>query len=164
MPIVRTYACEQCNHFIEVTLSAEQWDEPPPPCPACAEREMDHPFVRAMPPMNQEFKPTAITGSPSARAHAIAEDIAANDYHVANMGDARKEGDKPKVRYKDQSPASLPSSWSGVNQATLEQAMASGRHTRINYGSGLDILQNNLKSGVEPDLIANSKRRAMRVW
>jgi putative FmdB family regulatory protein len=154
MPIVRTYACEQCNHFMEVTLSAEQWDEPAPDCPACAARAMQ-----------QQFRPVAITGSPSARAHALAEDIAANDYHVANMGDARKEGDTPNVRYKDQSPSSLPSStWSGVNQATLEQAIANGRHTRLNFGSGLDILQSNLKSGAEPDLIANSKRRAMRVW
>jgi putative FmdB family regulatory protein len=154
MPIVRTYACEQCNHFVEVTLSMEQWDEPPPECPACAARAMQ-----------QQFRPVAITGSPSARAHALAEDIAANDYHVANMGDARKEGDVPKVRYKDQSPSSLPSStWSGVPQATLEQAIASGRHTRLNFGSGLDILQNNIKTGAEPDLIANSKRRAMRVW
>lgn len=150
MPIVRTYACEQCNHFIEVTLSAEQWEEAPPDCPACAARAMQ-----------QQFRPVAITGSPSARARAIAQDIAANDYHVADttMEDARKEGDVPKTRYKDP-----PTTWSGVNQATLEQAIANGRHTRMNFGSGLDILQSNLKSGAEPDLIANSKRRAMRVW
>jgi putative FmdB family regulatory protein len=154
MPIVRTYACEQCNHHIEVTLSMEQCDDPAPECPACTARAMQ-----------QQFRPVAITGSPSARAHALAEDIAANDYHVANMGDARKEGDVPTVRYKDQSPSSLPAStWSGVSQAALEQAMANGRHTRLNFGSGLDILQSNIKSGAEPDLIANSKRRAMRVW
>lgn len=153
MPIVRTYACEACNHFIEVTLAAEQWEEPAPECPACAARAMQ-----------QQFRPVAITGSPSARAHAIAEDIAAKDYHVANMNDARKEGDTPKVRYKDQT-ASIPaSSWAGVPQATLEQAIISGRQTRLNFGSGLDILQSNLKSGAEPDLIAASKRRAMRVW
>jgi putative FmdB family regulatory protein len=154
LPIVRTYACEACNHFIEVTLSMEQCDDPAPECPACAARAMQ-----------QQFRPVAITGSPSARAHALAEDIAAKDYHVANMGDARKEGDVPKVRYKDQSLASIPaSSWSGVSQTTLEQAIASGRHTRLNFGSGLDVLQSNLKSGAEPDLIAASKRRAMKVW
>lgn len=154
MPIVRTYACEQCNHFVEVTLSSEQWDEPPPDCPACAARAMQ-----------QQFRPVAITGSPSARAHAITEDIAANDYHVANMGDARREGAVPKVRYKDQPLSSLPaSSWSGASAATLQQAIDIGRHTRLNFGSGLDILQSNIKSGAEPDLIANSKRRAMRVW
>jgi putative FmdB family regulatory protein len=154
MPIVRTYACEQCNHFIEVTLAAEQWEEPAPDCPACAARAMQ-----------QQFRPVAITGSPSARAHALAEDIAANDYQVANMNDARKEGDRPKVRYKDQSPSSLPAStWSGVSAATLETAIANGRNTRLNFGSGLDILQSNIKSGAEPDLIANSRRRAMRVW
>jgi hypothetical protein len=42
--------------------------------------------------------------------------------------------------------------------------MAAGRQTRLKHGSGLDILQANLKSGVEPDLIEVSKRRAMRVW
>jgi putative FmdB family regulatory protein len=153
MPIVRTYACEQCNHFIEVTLSMEQCDDPAPECPACAARAMQ-----------QQFRPVAITGSPSARAHALAEDIAANDYHVADMGSARKEGDRPKVRYKDQTAPLPTSTWAGVPQATLEQAIASGRHTRLNFGSGLDILQSNLKSGAEPDLIANSKRKAMRVW
>ena len=154
MPIVRTYACEQCNHFMEVTLSAEQWEEPPPEWPAWAARAMQ-----------QQFRPIAITGTPSARAHALAEDIAANDYHVANMTDARKEGDVPKVRYKDQPPSSLPAStWSGVSAATLNEAMAAGRHTRLNYGSGLDVLQANIKNGTEPDLIENSKRRAMRVW
>jgi len=146
--------CADCAHQMTVTLDYEQWDDPPPDCPRCAQR-----------PMNQEFKPVAINGSPSARAHAIAEDIAANDYHVANMTDARKEGDVPKVRYKDSNPASVPASaWSGVPPAALEAAMASGRQTRLNFGSGLDVLQSNIKSGVEPDLIEISKRRAMRVY
>jgi len=153
MPIVRSYFCEQCAHQMTITLTQEQWDDPPPDCPECSRRAMQ-----------QEFRPVAITGSPSARAHAIAEDIAANDYHVADMGDARKEGDLPKVRYKDASPASLPaSSWSGVSSEALSAAMTAGRHTRLNFGSGLDELQANIKSGAEPDLIANSKRRAIRV-
>jgi len=36
MPILRTYACETCAHMIEVTLRADEWDQPPPPCPQCA--------------------------------------------------------------------------------------------------------------------------------
>ena len=98
MPIVRTYQCETCFHRIELTLASEQWDDPAPECPMCAHTAMQ-----------QQFKPVAITGSPSARAHAIAEDIAANDYHVADMSDdGRKPGGAPKVRYKDQG-ASIPS-------------------------------------------------------
>lgn len=153
MPIVRTYACEQCNHFVEVTLSMEQCDDPAPECPACAARAMQ-----------QQFRPVAITGSPSARAHAIAEDIAANDYHVADMQREHRQEGTPKVRYKDASPSALPSSWSGTSQATLEAAIASGRQVRLQHGSGLDILQANIKNGVERDLIADSKRRALRVW
>jgi hypothetical protein len=146
--------CEQCAHQITVTLTPEQWDDPAPECPECAKQQMQ-----------QEFKPFAISGSPSARAHALAEDIAAKDYQVADMSDARKEGDVPKVRYKDQSPSSFPSStWGGVNSSTMEAALAAGRATRLNFGSGLDVLQKNLKDGTEPDLIEMSKRRAMRVW
>lgn len=153
MPIVRTYGCEDCNHLIEVTLTAEQWNEPPPACPACAARSM-----------RQEFKPVAITGSPSARAHTLAEEIITTDYHAADFQrEPRSEG-TPKVRYKDEKVNMPSSSWTGLPQATLQDAMAKGRHTRINYGSGLDVLQANIKSGAEPDLIANSKRRGMRVW
>jgi hypothetical protein len=154
MPIVRSYMCGDCAHHMTVMLSAEQWDDPAPDCPVCTQHAM-----------RQEFVPIAINGSASARAHAIAEDIVANDYKVANMSDARKEGDVPKVRYKDESLTSLPkSTWSGVSHDTMQQALVSGRETRLNFGSGLDILQQNLKNGTEPDLIALSKRKALRVW
>lgn len=153
MPIVRTYACEQCNHLIEVTLAAEQWDDPAPNCPDCASRAMQ-----------QQFRPVAITGSPSARANAIAEDIIANDYKVADINRGNREGDVPKVRYKDE-PLSLPSgNWGGVQPAALQQAIASGRQNRLEFGSGLDVLQANIKNGSEPDLLEISKRRAMKVW
>lgn len=151
MPIVRTYACEACNHFLEVTLTANEWEAPAPECPECQARAM-----------RQEFKPVAIAGSASAKAHAIAENIAATDYHVADMQNDRKEGVAPKVRYKEQTP-STPSTW-GTADAAMAQAMAVGRQTRLEFGSGLDVLQANLKSGVEPDLIENSKRRAMKIW
>jgi hypothetical protein len=113
--------------------------------------------------MHQEFKPVAITGSPSSRAHALAEDIAGNDYHVADMSDARREGDVPKVRYKDNAASVAPSSW-GAAEQTIQQAIAAGRETRVKYGSGLDILQANIKSGAEPDLIELSKRRSPRIY
>lgn len=151
MPILRTYQCEDCNHRIEVTLASDQWNDEAPECPACASR-----------PMQQEFKPFAIGGTPTAKAHAIAEDIAANDYHVADM-QRDKHADRPVVRYKDQTSTVPPSTWQAANQ-TLEMAIASGRQMRLKHGSGLDVLQANIASGAEPDLIANSKRRAMKVW
>lgn len=152
MPIVRTYACEACNHFIEVTLTMEQCDNPPPECPACAARAMQ-----------QQFKPIAITGSPSARAHAVTEDILDKDYHVADFErEPRAEG-TPKVRYKDAQTTAPPSTWTAATE-TIAQGIAAGREQRLRHGSGLDVLQANLKSGAEPDLIEISKRRAMRVY
>jgi len=154
MPIVRSYMCEECAHMISITLAAEEWDAPAPECPMCAMR-----------PMRQEFKPVAITGSPAARARDMANDIAANDYHVADMQHEHRPEGTPKVRYKDETAAHMPAStWSGVSSEALSAALAAGRHTRLNFGSGLDVLQAGLKSGDVPDLIANSKKRAMRVY
>lgn len=153
MPIVRTYGCGECNHVFEITLTADQWDAPPPDCPMCVSR-----------PMQQEFRPIAINGSPSARAHAIAEDIATTDYQAADFQREHRSEGTPKVRYRDQKPDIPPSTWSGMPAATLQEAISVGRHTRINYGSGLDALQSGLKNGTIPDLIANSKKRAMRVY
>jgi len=151
MPIVRTYQCEDCNHRLETVLTADEWDAPPPPCPQCAAR-----------PMSQEFKPVAIGGSNYARARALAEDIAGNDYHVADM-QRDKHATTPVVRYKDQTSTVPASTWTAATQ-TLETAIAAGRETRLRHGSGLDVLQANLRNGSEPDLIENSKRRAIKVW
>lgn len=148
--IRRTYQCEQCFHRLEVELSSDQWDDPPPECPMCAVR------------LQQEFVPIAIGGSNRVKATDIAEDIISNDYHVADVQREHRPQGVPKVRYKDQSPAQS-SSWGAAQQA-LEHAMALGRQTRLKHGSGLDVLQANLKSGAEPDLIEASKRRAIRVY
>jgi len=137
--------------MMEVVLSSIDWDAEPPECPACAAREM-----------RQEFKPVAIGGSTYARARALTEDIAANDYHVADMQRDRQES-TPKVRYKDQSSTVMPSTWQAANE-TLEAAISAGRQTRLRHGSGLDVLQHNIKTGAEPDLIANSKKRMIKVW
>jgi hypothetical protein len=160
MPIHRTYACPECNHMLEVVLSAEQWDDPPPSCPMCDRRAM-----------NQEFKPPAITGSPRSRAVAIAEDIAEKDYQVANMHAEGRQGGKTKVTYKDSTPGVAPSSWTGPNgktmqlgQEALETAIAIGRQTRLAHGNGLDILKHNLETGVQPDLIEMSKKKSARIW
>ena len=161
MPIVRTYACPECNHMLEVTLSADDWDAEPPNCPRCIAWDFKE-------PMRQEFKPPAIVGSPRARATAVAEEIAANDYHVADM-QRDKQAPTPKVRYKD-SPVSNPSSWgkttdgSVITAAAMQEAMAAGRQTRLRFGDGLDVLKANLKSGAEPDLIELSKKRSMKIW
>ena len=151
MPIVRTYACPECNHLIEVTLSMDQADDPAPYCPYCTGH-----------PMNQEFKPPGIIGSNRYKATKLAEDIAANDYHVADMQGPQRAGDLRKVRYKDQ-PIANTSTW-GVAQEALSSAISAGREVRLQHGSGLDVLQANIKSGAEPDLIAISKRRSMKVW
>ena len=154
MPIARTYQCAECFHRIELMLEAAQWDDPPPECPVCAAREME-----------QQFKPVAIAGSTYAKANAIAEDILENDYHVGNIHRDRHEGAKPKVAYKDQtSTAAPPSSWQAIGREAMENAIATGRQTRLNFGSGLDALQANLKSGAQPDLIEISKKRSARIW
>jgi hypothetical protein len=137
--------------MMEVVLSADDWDAPPPECPKCQEREM-----------RQEFRPVAIGGSVRSRAVALAEDIAANDYHVADMS-SRGEGERAKVRYKDQTAGIVPSNWAGA-QGMLEQAITIGRDTRLRHGNGLDVLQSALKTGAQPDLIAASKRKAIKVW
>ena len=52
----------------------------------------------------------------------------------------------------------------GTSPEVLEKGIALGRQTRQRYGSGLDVLQKNLKSGAQVDLIEASKKRSMRVW
>ena len=158
MPIIRTYGCQECGHLTDVILDSAAWDEPPPTCPQCDAREMQ-----------QEFKPVAIGGSNRSRAVAIAQEIASQDYGVADIHANAREGETPKVRYN--TPPHVTSQWAGptsttlkIGQEALESAIALGRETRLKYGSGLDVLQSALKSGAQPDLIANSKKQAIKVW
>lgn len=142
--ILRTYGCEACNHMMTVELRADQWDQPPPECPVCAGST------------HQEFAPPAIGGSARARATDLALDIAAKDFHVSDIqADGKPEG-RPKVRYKDVQ-AGGSSSW-GMHSEALSQAVTLGRQTRLQHGSGLDIIK------TLPDLIQESKKRSMRVW
>jgi hypothetical protein len=151
--IVRTYHCPECNHRIEVTLTAEEWEKPPPSCEACDRRAM-----------NQEFKPPAIGGSVRSRAAAITESIIANDYGVANFQSDHRQGATPKVRYKDQSASVLPSDWKATegHRAVLETAISIGKAHRGR--DGLDILKRGLAAGTQVDLIEASKRKAIKVW
>ena len=154
MPIVRTYACPECNSFMEVRLRADEWDAPPPPCPRCTAR------------LRQQFRPIATVrpeGSARDGANKFVEDVISNDYGVANIFRDRHEGAKPKVQYKDQGTPAQAATW-GVANGVLQNAIAAGRESRLKYGSGLDVLQANLKSGIEPDLIEASKRRSPRIW
>ena len=113
--------------------------------------------------MRQEFKPPAIVGSPRHQAVKIAEEIAGRDYNVADMKVEGRQGEKPKVRYKDQKPQDA-HQW-GVAREALETAMALGRQNRLKHGGdGLDILQRALKDGTQPDLIAESKKRSIKIW
>lgn len=155
MPIMRTYMCGECSHRIEVVLSAEEWDAAPPSCDECDAREM-----------RQEFKAPAIGGSIRSKARGIAEDIIAKDYHVADVKFDNRQGGRPKVRYKDQSATQLQSTWGGQVANALETAVSIGKQTRRENGGidGLDLLKKSLETGAQPDLIAASKRRAIKVW
>jgi hypothetical protein len=154
MPIVRTYGCPDCGNFLEVWLTLEQSEDPPPNCPHCARRAMQ-----------QEFKPVAITGSLNARANALTEKILDEDYGVADIKRDHRKESTPTFRYKDQGTPTQASTW-GAAGAMLETAVAVGRQTRMSNGgfSGVDTLQAMLKSGEQPDLIEVSKRRSMKVW
>ena len=143
MPIVRSYGCPDCGHVMDVTLTMKQVNRKPPECPVCSERT------------NQIFKPVALGGSLRARAVALAQDIAAKDYGVADFQVDSHEGSTPKVRYKDQS--APPAQW-GASREVIEGAIAMGREDRLKHGSALDLIKQ------EPDLIAISKQRAMKVW
>ena len=152
MPINRTYICPECNYRMEVVLNADEWDAPPPSCEACDAREM-----------GQEFKPPAIGGSVRARAAKIAEGIMANDYGVANFQSDRRQGGTPKVTYKDQPASAAPATWQvAAHREMLETAISLGKANRGR--DGLNILQQNLASGAQVDLIEASKRRSIKVW
>lgn len=152
MPITKTYMCPECAHRMEVTLSADQWDAPPPSCEACDAREMD-----------QEFKPFGIGGSVASRAHKITEDIIARDYGVSNIRSDKGIGAVPQVSYKDQT-ADMKSAWqsAGGHRSMLETAISIGKANRGN--DGLDILQRNLRDGTQVDLIEASKKRSIKVY
>jgi hypothetical protein len=147
--ILRTYGCEACGHTMTVQLTSAQWNAEPPECPACAGETY------------QEFYPPAIGGSAHGRASALAETIAAEDYQVADMPTSQSRG---RVRYKDQPAEAIPaSSWAAAG-SQLAQAVSLGRETRLRYGNGLDVLESALKSGAQRDLIADSKRRSIKVY
>ncbi|HEX3523958.1 MAG TPA: hypothetical protein VHT52_17960 [Stellaceae bacterium] len=154
MPIKRTYGCSECGHFVEITLELSDYDKPPPNCPRCIAWNFKE-------PMQQEFKPIAIGGSDRSKAVKIAEDIMEKDYGVADAKVEGKEGGTPTVRYKDENKGG--SFW-GIAQDTMAAAITAGRASRLKHGNGLDVLQQNIKNGVEPDLIALSKKRSMRVY
>ena len=148
--ILRTFMCGECGHRLEVELRSDQWQEPPPDCPMCAEQTQ------------QVFKPPAIIGSHIAKATELAHTIAAEDYQVADLQSPSRSG--RAVRYKDVGPEVIPpSTWTGGGNQ-MAQALALGRETRLKYGNGLDVLAANLKSGAQPDLIELSKKRSYRVY
>ena len=160
MPITRVYQCGDCFHRLTVVLPLEDWERPPPPCPVCAQNDAE----AAAQPMQQEFK-VNIGGSTRARAVALAERIADEDYGVADMKIEGRQGERNKVRYKDQgtpAQATQVASW-GATGDVMKTAMAIGRETRLKHGDGLDVLQSALRSGAQPDLIEVSKRNMMLV-
>lgn len=112
--------------------------------------------------MQQDFKPPGIVGHTArSKAEKLTEDIIANDYKVA---DINRSPSRANLRYQDQSPPQSTASTWQASREMLEGAAAAGKQIRQRFGSGLDVLQSNLKSGVEPDLIENSKRRGIRIW
>lgn len=155
MPIARSYMCETCGHRLEVVLPFDDWDKPPPDCPQCSQGELAI-----------DFRPIALRGTRAqnrAEAVKIAETIATEDYHVADFKSDGRPGGRAKVRYKDQNPTP-PTQW-GATADIINTAAALGRETRLKYGGdGLDMLQRALKEGAQPDLIAQSKARSMKIW
>jgi len=135
---------------MEVELTLAQADVPAPMCPACETRTQ------------QDFKPPGIIGHTAySKAQKITEDIIANDYHV---GDINRSPSRSHLHYKDQGPPqSTASTWS-ASREMLQGAAAAGKQIRERFGSGLDVLQSNLKSGAQVDLIEASKRKAIRIW
>lgn len=147
----------------EATLTPDQWDQPPPECPQCQAHLM-----------GQVFTPPHINGSNYAKASAMAEKIAAEDYGVSNITRDHRMESTPKVAYRDDMMgqpigkgrdwvSDTQSTW-GTSSAAFQQAAANGRRMRRQFGDGLDVLKSTLASGAQPDLLAASKRRAMRVY
>jgi hypothetical protein len=156
--IQRTYVCAICNHVMNVELRSDQWAQEPPDCPVCVDYLAKVEFGNGSGvPMQQEFKAPSIIGSLGTRAADTALKIAAEDYNVADIQvQSGSDNGPPKVRYKDTNPDNR-SSW-GAQPAALEQAIAAGRQTREQFGSGLDIIK------TMPDLIALSKIKSAKVW
>lgn len=153
MPIVRTLGCYDCSRTWDITLEAHQLDDPLPECPFC--RNQTH----------QEFKPVAIAGNAAVirdKARKMAETIAVEDYGVADMNVKNRDGETPKVRYKNDTTATQ---WVQPDAGMIAAGAAAGRETRRRFGGdGLDVLQANIKNGTQPDLIEVSKRRSAKVW
>ena len=159
MPIRRTFGCEVCGHFLTQELTLEQADWPAPTCPHC----------EGLNDMQQEFRPPAIAGTDTyesnrVRASKRAEQIAEQDYGVADMFIEGRRGERNKVRYKDDNRQGG-STWGATSEA-LNRAIAMSRQDRITNGvaDGLTVLHENLRNGSQPDLIEVSKKRSMRVW
>ena len=150
MPIMRSYMCAACGHHMDVMLTMDQVDEPPPDCPRCTAATQ------------QDFKPPGIIGHTArSKAEGLKEQILDQDFNVASYSENR--GTAPTVRYKDQNAPVKNATW-GMAKEALEQAISIGRQTRIRHGSGLDVLQRSLQSGAQTDLIEASKKRAIKVW
>lgn len=138
-----------------IELAFDQADAEAPDCPHCEGMT------------RQEFQPVAIAGKAAgyrAAATKMAETIAHEDYGVADM--TIRKGEHAKVRYKEPPGSSNlgSSSWVGPNFDMLQAGLREGRAVREQFGSGLEVLQGNLASGKQPDLIEVSKRRSMKVW
>ena len=82
---------------------------------------------------------------------------------LAFPGDVRSElVRKARQENKDQGSAS-PRSWDTARWVNLSEALEAAAGGERQTPSGLDVLQANLNSGAQPDLIELSKRRAARV-
>jgi len=151
VPIVRTLGCNDCARTWDVTLTAEQVDDPLPACPFCNNATF------------QEFKPVAIRGKESKLESS--EAVVENEMKERGITDITfrtKENLPPKVRYKTDK---AQSNWMQPTGDMVAQAAQLGRADRQKFGAdGLEILQNNLRSGKQVDLVEASKRRADRVW
>lgn len=103
----------------------------------------------------QSFTPPNIGGSVRSKAVRVAEKIAEEDYGVSNF-QLDGQGGKNKVHYKDDN-RGTGSHW-GMNPEALQMAAMAGKQTRLEHGSGLDVIK------TMPDYIANSKKLSAKIW
>lgn len=136
-----------------MTLQASEWQKPAPECPNC--------LVDGEVPMAQDFKPFGIGGSARSKAVKIAETIAAEDYGATDFHAEGREGHGARPSYGGTPTSTQQSTW-GMAQSVLPQAIELGRENRLRYGDPLAALQKNIKAGVVPDILAQSRKRSFK--
>lgn len=135
MPVIRTYQCNTCGEYFEVTCGA---DDPDPPCKYCE--------------IVMEWRPKSfsIGGSMTSKCVDYTQQVLEQDYGETNFNDSQREGDiahkatpRPRAEqevlaklehdakeYAAQKPSKAPAFWGGEEGAPvnlISQAMAGAK-------------------------------------